>query len=134
MAYTKHGWHIAGTSKDNKPENVARCGGPEFCSWCSREAVANVMAGSGVESEILFGDNKANYQTKAMELVREYIGNDYPVYDIYVVWFSKTLQNWKALVGTTHADDLYYEVTYNGDKQETYLDVYMKVHNRVIAD
>lgn len=33
-----------------------------------------------------------------------------------VVWFSKTLQNWKALVSTNVSDGMYYEVTYNGDK------------------
>ena len=46
--------------------------------------------------------------------------------DVYIVWFSKTLQNWKALVSTNIPDGMYYEVTYNGDKQETYVDVYKK--------
>lgn len=55
-------------------------------------------------------------------------------YDIYVVWFSKTLQNWKALVSTDMHDGLYYEVTHNGDKKETYLDVYQKVSNTLIPD
>ena len=36
--------------------------------------------------------------------------------DVFVVWFSKTLQNWKALVSTTVSDGMYYEVTHNGDK------------------
>lgn len=54
--------------------------------------------------------------------------------DIYVVWFCKTLQNWKALVSTTIPDGMYYEVTYNGDKRETYLDVYKKFHNVCIKD
>ncbi len=49
--------------------------------------------------------------------------------DIYVVWFSKTLQNWKALVSTTLPDGMYYEVTYNGDKFELYLDAYKKWDN-----
>ena len=49
--------------------------------------------------------------------------------DIYIVWFSKTLQNWKALVSTTISDGMYYEVTYNGDENETYLDVYKKWDN-----
>jgi hypothetical protein len=48
---------------------------------------------------------------------------------VYLVWFSKTLQNWKALVGTTLSDEKYYEVTHNGDKNETYVDVYLKVAN-----
>ena len=46
--------------------------------------------------------------------------------DVYIVWWSKTLQNWKALVSTTVSDEMYYEVTYNGDKQETYIDAYKK--------
>lgn len=54
--------------------------------------------------------------------------------EIFVVWFSKTLQNWKALVSTTRPNGLYYEVTYNGDKKETYLDVYAKIGNTAIAD
>lgn len=55
--------------------------------------------------------------------------------DCYVVWFSKTLQNWKALVSTnkTQLAD-YAEVTHNGDKKETYVDVYTKVSNRAIKD
>ena len=49
--------------------------------------------------------------------------------DVYVVWFSKTLQNWKALVSTTVSDGMYYEITHNGDKNETYVDVYKKWEN-----
>lgn len=48
--------------------------------------------------------------------------------------FSKTLQNWKALVSTTVSDGMYYEITHNGDKGETYLDVYKKWDNQCIAD
>ncbi len=46
--------------------------------------------------------------------------------NIYIVWFCKTLQNWKALVSTTIPDGMYYEVTHNGDTNETYVDVYKK--------
>lgn len=49
--------------------------------------------------------------------------------DVFVVWFCKTLQNWKALVSTTVSDGMYYEVTHNGDKGETYLDAYKKWEN-----
>lgn len=58
---------------------------------------------------------------------------DIKIDDIYVVWFSKTLQNWKALVSTTIPDHRYFEVTCNGDKNEIYLDAYEKVENKVIA-
>ena len=51
--------------------------------------------------------------------------------ETFIVWFSKTLQNWKALVGTTK-NDLYFELTYNGDKNEIYLDAYKKAENVVI--
>ena len=54
--------------------------------------------------------------------------------DVFIVWFSKTLQNWKALVSTTVSDGMYYEITHNGDKGETYLDVYKKWDNQCIAD
>jgi hypothetical protein len=49
--------------------------------------------------------------------------------DIYVVWFVKALQNWKALVSTTFPDGMYYEVTYNGDEKQIYLDAYKKFDN-----
>lgn len=57
-----------------------------------------------------------------------------PKFALYVVWFTKILDNWKALVCTTLNDGLYFEVTYNGFKQETYVDVYSKIENHVISD
>lgn len=54
--------------------------------------------------------------------------------DVFIVWFCKTLQNWKALISTTVSDGMYYEVTHNGDKQETYLDAYKKWENVRIPD
>jgi len=54
--------------------------------------------------------------------------------DVYVVWFSKTLKNWKALLSTTVDDGRYYEATYNGDKHELYLDVYAKMDNVTIKE
>ena len=47
----------------------------------------------------------------------------------YIVWKCKTLQNWKSLISTDLHDGMYYEVTYNGDKQEWYLDAYKKFEN-----
>ena len=53
--------------------------------------------------------------------------------DVFTVWLCKTLQNHKALLSTTVADGMYYEVTYNGDKNEIYLDAYKKWENKRIA-
>lgn len=52
--------------------------------------------------------------------------------DVYIVWFCKTLQHWKALLSTQVTDGMYYELTHNGDKGETYLDAYKKFENVVI--
>ena len=41
----------------------------------------------------------------------------------------KTIQNNKAMLSTTVPDGMYYEVTYNGDKGEMYLDAYKKWKN-----
>lgn len=53
--------------------------------------------------------------------------------DVYIVWLSKTLQNHKALLSTNVSDGMYYELTYNGDKQELYFDAYKKFENRCIC-
>ena len=81
-------------------------------------------------------------QEKARQIVRDYFNSHVDVTDgvqisledVYAVWFSKTLQNWKALVSTTVPDNKYYELTYNGDKGETYVDVYVKLDNQVVKD
>lgn len=52
--------------------------------------------------------------------------------DVYIVWMCKTLQNSKALASTTLLDGMYYELTYNGDKHELYLDAYKKFENRCL--
>ena len=79
-------------------------------------------------------------QEKARKIVMDYFNehvektdnNKITMDDVYVVWYSKTLQNWKAMVSTTVSDGMYYEVTHNGDKNETYLDAYKKWENKTI--
>lgn len=81
-------------------------------------------------------------QERAKQIVADYFNNHADktdhVYiatdDVFVVWFCKTLQNWKALLSTTVSDGMYYEVTHNGDKGETYLDTYKKWENVCIPD
>ena len=53
--------------------------------------------------------------------------------DVFIVWNCKTLQNNKALASTTLFDGMYYEVTYNGDKNEIYFDAYKKWENKCIS-
>lgn len=53
--------------------------------------------------------------------------------DVYIVWFSKTLQNWKALASTSHEDGMYYEITYDGNKEVAYVDAYKKWDNAVMT-
>lgn len=54
--------------------------------------------------------------------------------EFYITWFSKTLQNWKALVSTDLEPGLYWEITYNGNKQESYVDFYQKIDNFAMTD
>jgi hypothetical protein len=81
-----------------------------------------------------------NFQEKALKIVRDHVAelgdkSDPPLeFDVYIVWFCKTLQNWKALISTTLPDQMYYEVTYDGDRYVTYLDVYKKFRNIAVQD
>lgn len=75
---------------------------------------------------------------KCKQVVKDYAqehldkSDNVPEFDVYVVWSCKTLQNNKALLSTTLFDGMYYEITYNGDKQEFYFDAYKKFENKCI--
>lgn len=49
--------------------------------------------------------------------------------DVFIVWMCKILQNSKALASTTLLDGMYYELTYNGNTKELYVDAYKKWEN-----
>lgn len=53
---------------------------------------------------------------------------------VSIIWFSKTVNSWKAVVATTLPEDIYYEVTYDNETKETHLDVYTKMYSFVISD
>ncbi len=82
------------------------------------------------------GDEK--FINKCKEIVRKYEmdhldkSDSEPIFEVFVVWQCKTLQNNKALLSTTLFNGMYYECTYNGDKKELYLDAYKKFENRCI--
>lgn len=75
---------------------------------------------------------------EAIEIVTRYIeehldkSDPQPEFEVFTVWKAKILQNWKYLLSSTLFDGMYYELTYNGDKNEWYLDAYKKFENRCI--
>ena len=77
---------------------------------------------------------------KAIEITKNYITkhldkSDPAVeFEVFTVWKAKILQNWKYLISSTLPDGMYYELTYNGDKKEWYLDAYKKFENKVIKE
>ena len=74
----------------------------------------------------------------ASQIIADYISEHLDKSDgsvafgVYIVWKAKILQNWKYLISSTLYDGMYYELTFNGDKKEWYLDAYKKFDNRVI--
>ena len=72
---------------------------------------------------------------KAKELVANYTKENFgkkdmlPAFKVFVVWNAYILGNIKALLSTTLHDGMYYEVTYNSEKDELYFDAYKKVQN-----
>ncbi len=76
---------------------------------------------------------------KAKSIVREYIlehldkSEETPEFEVFTVWKAKILQNWKYLLSSTLPDGMYYELTFNGDRDEWYLDAYKKMENRVLS-
>jgi hypothetical protein len=152
VAFTRHGHLIPGTVQgDERAHVIARCGGPRMCVQCKSDVTAYYF---GVDAPIEQGtfkeshtspdrDEEKDFLFKAKLAVYRYfnhqveIGNTatkigITVNDVFVVWFSKTLQNWKACLATTVPDGMYYELTFNGDKRELYLDAYKKIDNIVM--
>ena len=85
--------------------------------------------------------NKTEYMDdKAKSIVRSYVEDhmsepcDFCDFDVLITWKSKTIQNYKYLLITTLFDQRYFELTYNGDKHEWYLDAYLKKEHCVIPE
>ena len=67
------------------------------------------------------------FQELAMNAVFQ-VNPNIAISEMFVVWMVKVLQNNKALISAMSTDN-YYEVTYNGDKKELYVDEYIKNTN-----
>jgi hypothetical protein len=82
------------------------------------------------------------YHKKAKELVADSFNKKYDKVDdrgalprdFYVTWFAKVLGNWKAMVSTDIISGQYWEVTYDGNKKQTYVDHYEKRSNECVTD
>lgn len=75
------------------------------------------------------------FPDRAIRLVYEInYSKDFDFSNLRLVWFTKTLQNWKAMVADISSGGAFYEVTYNGSKSETYIDTYTKIGNICVPD
>lgn len=84
-------------------------------------------------------NNDIFYEKGKRAIINYYLEQEGYVLDvdrhpIYTVWFSKTLDHRKALMSSSIADGRYFEFTWNGIKEEGYLDVYKKQKNIVVKN
>ena len=91
------------------------------------EAEARVIFDMGMDCQAI--DHVIDYIDEHLDK-----SDDKPFYKVFIVWKTKVLQNWKYLISSTLNDGMYYELTYNGDKKEWYLDAYKKFENRCIPN
>ncbi len=82
------------------------------------------------------------HKNDAIACVRDFVDStinpgQYPdglEYKVYIVACSYILGNEKYWISTDIPDGKYYEVTYNANKGEMYLDVYVRVHNQCYVE
>lgn len=146
MTYTKHGYHILGTKRSDELGHIPkiRCGGPALCTVCQKDVAAEYTKDAPtIEEEYPFEDT-SEYDFDPDRFLKQAklfaIGahnnsiddgaQQLSIDNLYIVWFTKTLGNWKALISTNNpGDGLYFEVTHNSEKEETYVDTYVKLTN-----
>jgi hypothetical protein len=147
VTYTSHGHHIPGTQRADEAGQIekARCGGLALCSVCQRDVTQHFLPDlPEVEEAAKFFEDISEYDQDPDRFMKQaklfVIGarnntvdnedQELSVDDLYIVWLSKTLANWKAMISTRiPGDGLYFEVTHNGEKNETYVDTYIKISN-----
>ena len=75
-------------------------------------------------------------EEKVFKLIYNYLNDSYrntDINDMFIVWSCYILGNRKYLVGIKDSSN-YFEVTYNVNKKEWYIDEYNKVNNICIKD
>lgn len=148
MTYTTHGYPIPGSPEDPLPPmHKARCGGPgELCVKCNTEIV--IYQEAQRTSERLsdprgFQDHQLKAKIGCVEVFNKEVLLDHgavgqgavTIDDIYVVAFTYVLGNWKCwLSSDAWSDTSYFEVSYNKDKGQMYVDHYRKVTNTMFED
>lgn len=146
MTYTRHGHHIPGTDRNNELGQTKkhRCGGVALCTVCQLDADFE-YSDKRIDPPFEDISEYASDPDRFLKMAKLFVvgannnGADddetqLSVDDLYIVWFAKTVGNWKALISTSKAgDDLYFEVTYNGVEEETYVDTYLKTSHDVFS-
>lgn len=75
-------------------------------------------------------------EEKVFKLIYNYLNDRYRntnINDMFIVWSCYILDNRKYLVGIKDSSN-YFEVTYNVNKKEWYIDEYNKVNNICIKN
>lgn len=70
---------------------------------------------------------------RVVEDVQSKIDTIMDINDVYVVWSCKTLRNKKCILSTDNIRGYIYEFTYNGNKNEVYMDIYKKESNKALS-
>jgi len=129
MVYTTHGHHIPGTILDERPIQLARCGGIRTCRECQREAAEVLGKEGNVPAQEV---DPAECQETAKELVREYITARYETdktYEVHVEMFTSVGKTWKAILSTSLPNSAVFTVEYYALKQETTLRIYAQTES-----
>ena len=74
------------------------------------------------------------FESRATSIVRNWYNAHVQMTpnEIYVVWMVKVLRNNKAMLSSNHSDGRYFEVTWDGERENFYLDVYSRVENQAL--
>lgn len=72
----------------------------------------------------------------AKEVVKKYWRREHdellPEHAVKTVWFAYILGGWKTMQMVDNGEGDYFEITYNREKDEIYLDRYTKAHNEKV--